>query len=487
MMAKNALFLIVFFILAVLVYYSSLHLPYYADDFQYVFTNPTQARFNDFFHPNPINTFYRPVQTMVLASIQSVWGWDTFVLRLLHLALHAGIATLIFRALKLWNIDVRIAFFGACYFLISQMNGAAVLGNDTVSQLLSTFFLLCTLWQFYLFKCKGRQRWRFILSNITFFLALLSKETSAALIVAIVLLSIVLSSRPRSLLRILVELTPFVVSCILYWLLRSSAGAEIPQFGDDHYRFSIGINVLVNFGLLVVQAFTPVSSVSVANLFYDKNYSLLIAIGLLSFLVGALVVYGLVKSPHRRLILTLCVLTVLSWIPVIFLGRVSEQYIYNSAAFVAVFFAIAVQYYWSQGRAILKFVIPVLALACVLNVYGIFQKADIMHRQGDNAMVLFKQVVNVGKTAPANAVVYLVQPQEKRFYYSLYVIQGFTVISWSEHLLQHAASRPDLRFFIVEEDEYMRLRRNPYDVAYTYDPATWKVYPLNNPDTARLP
>src|SRR5688572_6989976 len=117
MRSKHVVVFLLLLIVAGGLYFSGLHLPYYADDFQYVYVDPQSAALHDFADANQANPFYRPLQTMLLALIQVAWGWDTTPIRILHLLLHACVALLIFRALRSWNVALPVAFFGAVYFL----------------------------------------------------------------------------------------------------------------------------------------------------------------------------------------------------------------------------------------------------------------------------------------------------------------------------------------------------------------------------------
>src|SRR4051812_10229850 len=139
-MLKRVLLFAGLFILALLVYRNGLHIPYYADDYQRVFTNPKEAAAQAFTEANYSDHSYRPLETAALGLIQNIWGWDTFPFRLLNLFFHAAGAFLVFHALRYWKVNIWSAFAAAIFVIVSQAGAAAVLGNDTESQITGAFF-----------------------------------------------------------------------------------------------------------------------------------------------------------------------------------------------------------------------------------------------------------------------------------------------------------------------------------------------------------
>jgi len=94
-----ALSLIVLF-----VYLPQLPIPYYEDDFAFVFNSPSSKVSDFFFHNAAHNRFYRPIEASLLAIIQTYFGTNTWPIHITQIAMHILLCLLIFLSM------VRLGF-----------------------------------------------------------------------------------------------------------------------------------------------------------------------------------------------------------------------------------------------------------------------------------------------------------------------------------------------------------------------------------------
>src|SRR5260221_2755127 len=129
-----------------LVYERGLWIPYFADDFQFIF-GPSHLRIIDFILlKNPSNRFYRPLEAITLGAIQAHWGTSTLPVHLLALVLHGGLCGLVFLAVRREGFGDRAAALGCLVMAVCQANVLAVASVDTLSQIGATLFGCTTLW-----------------------------------------------------------------------------------------------------------------------------------------------------------------------------------------------------------------------------------------------------------------------------------------------------------------------------------------------------
>jgi hypothetical protein len=485
---KGILLFIGFYLLAVLVYQAALDAPYYADDYQLVFTNPREAIFRDFFHPNPTNQFYRPLQTMTLGTIQLLWGWETLPIRLVNLFFHVAGAFLVFRALRYWKINVWCSAAGAVFMIVSQMSVGAVAGNDTMSQVSGAFFMALSLWWLYrYFEDEQKQHWRYAGSVIALFLALVSKETSVGVVFSAGFLLLAMSEQKdwsSRIKRALLYGFPFVVVSITYWLLRLNASAVLPEGGESTYGFHFGLNIPKNIGMLAFQSFLPFSSVELLRAIHESDFVAVVLIVLCTIIFAGVILYALWKTPRRRIVKGLCALAFFSWFAFLFLALIGELYAYNTIPYIAALVGIAAEYYWNSLRQRGSFnrlaFATCFAAVLLTNAISVNSKANLMREMGERAEILFPQIIERAKQVPPNHWLYMVNPKDSSFEYSLYSIHGFRVSTCMDSLVRYYSGRPDIGYRGSNAKECYAFSQTYPGIAFTYDPGTMLIYPLKD-------
>ncbi len=478
-------------IIAVLlgIYHHALRIPYFGDDFQWYFPHPAAMLFGNFLHHAPDNEWYRPLQSTVLSAIQLLWGSDTLPIRIWQLLLQFAAALIIYRALRYWKISAPSAIVAALYFSVMQAATFAVICNDTMSQMMGSLFGILTLWILY----RGMERvrlgerfpsWRIIISVITFFLALASKETSAGLCLGVFALLWFMEPSKESFARRLggvsTRIVPFILIGVLYVIMRTTAGSVMPSYGGESvYQIHLGLNIFKNLALFIFQGVLPFSSAAVMHTIYDRNIGSLAIMLLVTCLLGVAWFYGIWKSPKRRLALYVLGMAVFSVIPAIFLNHVSEVYLYNALPYLAVTFGIAVDYFWELAPKASKISFALLLVVVfVTNAIGAIQKTAALAEESDRAQVLMAQMYPIISKLPQDGRLYLVNPVAHAFDYSVFAMKGFEPVMYADPWVLRHTQRPDVEYFVLDSVAYQDSARVHPGFAYTMNMATLRIKPF---------
>ncbi len=473
-------------VIGIIAYRHGWHIPYYADDYQRMFAEPQKEIFAGFVKANFRDEFYRPLETMVLAAIQTIWGWDTFPVRIVSFCFHLSLAAFIYYVLRQLGLKQLSAGCGAIFVMLSQVAAGGVLGNDTQSQVTSGLFAAISVWYAYGYYFHASKKSAVTISLIAYFLALISKETSVGVSLSIAFILWTSLSRIRSLSlrlrRFLISIAPFLGVFFIYWLLRLNAGAIAPSISTSGYTFGLGLNVVRNIFLFTGQSILPVSSFAFMKGLYGKDAFVLASLAIVTIVFLFIVYRGLRRSSHRRVIIGLIVCTICSWFPAVFLNHVGELYLYNTVPFVAALIAFSFEAYLPErGQAISAITAAVVGIYCVAsvtNAMGIDDKARSMKIAGDRAEVFLPQLFALAPAVPHGYTMFLVNPPGKEFEYSIFAIKRFRVSTYTRDIVRFVIHRPDLEIDVEDSADAYQLIKTIPGVLYTYDTLTQRIYKL---------
>ena len=196
------------------------------DDRLSIVENPLIKSFQEFplifkegyFHDQ---SYYRPMVSLSFMIEYQVHGLDAFYYNLDNLMLHIINALLVFLLISMLTKSETIGFGVGLLFVMHPIQWEAVCNIQGRSMLLSAFFVLIS---FILFlKYLGNYRWSYlVLVLITFFLGLLSKESTVIFpLVLIVFLSIDETFSWKERLKIV---SPLVIVILGYLIVRKVVG-----------------------------------------------------------------------------------------------------------------------------------------------------------------------------------------------------------------------------------------------------------------------
>lgn len=453
------LYLIILLAIGYLLYSNSIGIPYFADDYQLILDSSTSPLYY-FYNDIPINHFYRPIQAAFLLLVQKNCGLDTSYIQITQVFLHILLSFFVYIYLKKFKYSTLQAILGSLYMLIAQTSVSPVAGNDTFSQVICAFFGYIALFLLVSsYHNDGKKRTFIAFSLLFFTLSLFSKESGISFLLMSILIIFAFNYSPLRLKKIFYSSLPFVIITIVYFLIRSSITAFQPEFGtSSRYQFNIGLNVIINSVLLLVNVFVPSSSVALFSNFQTRNVLDLIAPGLF-FLIFILVVgYGIWDYyKDKKTILFLFLLLMTSFFPVMFMGKVSEQFTYNGLPLTAIVFGV------SFGHLFKKYELKKLAFALLLifttilsvsHIYSTRTKIDYMMYNGNIATKMFNQIVTKINNVPPNGNLYLVNSNSQEVEYSVFLIKEFNYLIDGEHMFNRVSHRNDFTAQIIPFNKF---------------------------------
>lgn len=205
-----------FFLVSFGIYFVSLDFFFLVntDDSAYIFRNPylqplslanTAAIFSNLHFGD-----YLPINLLSYSWDFTWFKFNPYGYRLTQVALHSLNACLLFAVLKLLGVSERARWFSALIFIAHPLQVESVVWVSERKNLLSSFFLLFSLW-FYLRYTTSFRKSCYYLSLLSFSLALMSKSISVMLPLVFVLLDFLVLKRKKA----FMEKVPFFFLSIL--------------------------------------------------------------------------------------------------------------------------------------------------------------------------------------------------------------------------------------------------------------------------------
>ncbi|HWE51155.1 MAG TPA: hypothetical protein VG273_15290 [Bryobacteraceae bacterium] len=448
---------------ALLLYFPYLNAGYFSDDFLFYYNSPPAHLYSYFSSTGAVAHAYRPLEAIVLTIIQERFAFQTWPIHALAVsALMILCALVIAAAARLGYSPAEGALAGALV-LVTQVGPPAVLGNDTLSQAMSSLlgfssvFLFCSAF----FKGSLERRphlstGRFWLSVLCFTASLFFKET--ALGFSLILCAIAYAATPRQnrltarIAAAVTRLIPFGLAGIVYLAARIHAGGE---FGSEAggYKMRAGSNVIQNLALFAAGAVSPVSSVSVTRAGQTGGTTMQAIAVAVILLIAAAIVWGIVATPRKQLVLWLLGCSLAALFPAFLLPHVSELYFFNAVPFAGLLFGLALGSLWKRNVAAKAAAIACVALLIGGQTFACIQKSSLMRENGRRASALVSGLAPRIRSMPDGGHIFLVQPPGARLKYSVYLLEGFDVLEFGASRLGDIFGRPDVEVSIVEDQQ----------------------------------
>jgi len=183
---KKLIIFCLFIVLSLSIYSNSLFNGFVWDDHFLIEDNPYIKNFNhildfftkDFWKNTPVDFssgFYRPLVLISFTIDYKIWDLNPFGFHLINLAIHLLNSLLLFCLIKSISNDYFLSLLGSIFFCVHPIQTEVVNAVSNRGDLLATFFILLTILFYLKFSLKGRISF-YILSIISLFFALLSKE-----------------------------------------------------------------------------------------------------------------------------------------------------------------------------------------------------------------------------------------------------------------------------------------------------------------------
>lgn len=386
------LFLMLYLIIIVFVFFgASINNFFVADDFTWLKwaanTTPDDI-FGSFI--NASGFFYRPFDKLIMFVLYAFFafkpqGYHVFML-MLHALTGIGIYLL---SLKIFK-NKALSFISSFIFLFLPIHAENLYWISTISNNLSTLFIVFGLLSFYRFRNKGSII-SYILSLILFSLALFSYEASIVFILLVVLFDMFLL-KVKINIKALVAYAPYVLVILGYLLLRGSSGALGPN-GDYSYNFLHLIpNVIGNFfgylfGSIFGESVFPYYLLSRA--FFAENIFMFVVVIILLFVILAWLIlkqksklFNLIKSNEIRIFIFGLLFFFVSNITFLGLGNISERYVYLPSIGFIISFILVIKYFVNKIGNYLNIDKNKLMMG-VLLLLSVFYYKELMHSNNE--------------------------------------------------------------------------------------------------------
>jgi hypothetical protein len=451
----------------VIAYWPGLRVPYFGDDFRYIFQG-WPLRWGYFFtHRDGDPHGFRPLQNLLLAAIQSRAGWETWPIHAIALLLHICLCGLVFVAARRLRLSLMQAGVAAVFAMLWQFSVSAVVGCARFSQLESTLFgsaSMLALLSVGQAATGGRRVALRAVSILCYLIAAFSKETSGGFLLVIILY-LVWTERSSGLRwagRTALLVAPYLAVEAVYFALRIHTGATPPSA-----MYSLGTRLIRNLGLIGASIATPVSSVIMATAVHRRSLPVLCAIVALSGLTVALVMVGIRKSGRKRLAMVLLILAVVALAPVIPVRQVSELYMYGAMPFLAVLFGLGIGALL-EDRRWRALVSAFFAFWVALNAQAVYSKAEMMDLNGRRAMAMLDVIRRSLPDVPQNGRILLAYSPAASDY-SIFLVNGFGVLIVGTSFIGPLLGRPDVDVELVPPVQVRALAADRHSVVFTFE------------------
>ncbi len=451
-------------IVALMLYFPFVGIPYFADDFIYRMTDPRAGLYRYFLDSRDMAGFYRPLQMTWCAAHQLLFGDDTSFMQAGQAALHGLVAGGLLVALRRGGLSWGPALLAALWFVSHPVCVSGVLGNDTCGQIASTFFGFVAIALAYRHAAScGGQTERGVAGAplwcaLALVLSLLSKESGLSHVGIVVLVGLYWAWRGgRPAARRLLPLgVASGVVLVGYFVWRSFAAPPHTNWGGDgEYDLRLGLNILANEGLLFGAGLLPWSTADVYLGFRAGAVKPLMMAAVVAAVWGAFLVWGLVRARAGRAVLGLVVLAVCAGVPMVLMNHVSELHSYNLLPFLALLVALAVRSALAHPRPWARVVTAaVLVLVLSTDVWATVRKGRQMQRVGVAVGQMLPQVVAHARKAPRDGRLLLVnQPRGRDLTYSVFLTRDFDGLAPAADWVRRLANRPDVDVRIMRSQE----------------------------------
>jgi hypothetical protein len=454
------------FCASLVLYWPGLRGGYFSDDLLFFFYSPPAHWWSYFATRGAAAQAYRPLEAIILTSIQQHFRFNTVPIHLLSLAAHAGLACAVIGAARRLRLRAAETALACAFMLLAQVAAPAVLGNDTLSQSASA---LLGVWSALLLAVGWLEnkktpahgiRLKWLLGSAGLYGAsLFFKETALGyLAVALLLIAgIALGERAwAGRLKIAIALAlPYFGLTLLYFVARLHAGGATTQSGS--YRIHFGLNIVRNLAEFGLAAFGPVSTVNGAVALATRSIPDLAFEALGWMLVAAVLTSGIWVSRRTALCAGLLLLAVASLFPAYLLTHVSELYLYNAIPLLALVFGIAFGSIWyldARGK------VAVLVSAGLLMAGEIFadrQKTELMASNGRSAALIYAGLQPYLQASPPDGEIVLVNPPDRAPEYSVFLLKGFDVVDLGNLRIGPIFGRPDVRVEVMDQSQIAGL------------------------------
>ena len=279
---------------AFFVFSGALHYGFVWDDRELLFTgeavNSSPAWKRIFL--SSTDRLYRPARTISFACDHSTGSGAAFTYHLTNLLLHALTSILVFMLVFELSSSIYPSLFSALLFAVHPLHAEVVCWiSGGRADLLSAFFGLIAL--FYYIRSRGANKYSFVyflLSLISFCVALLSKENAVIIPLLILCYALLEKSSRRAGRRVIAVIPYFFILAAYIWLRFSVFGETRQMFG--YHGGSLRSTLLTMstvWSSYIRDIFMPTHLCPVYTVSIQQSFSTLVIFGIV-FIIAASIV-----------------------------------------------------------------------------------------------------------------------------------------------------------------------------------------------------
>jgi len=277
---KKAAFLI--FIITFAIYFNTLNRFFISDDFGYLrFLTEGNIRGLIYDHlPFKGGFFVRPIGALLWWSDYSLWRLNTIGYHVTNTIIHSLNSLLVALIAFLILKDKPVSLFSGILFSLHPIHSEAVTWLSIRFDLLCTLFYLLTLFTFGLYTAQTRKWYVYLVSIISYPLALFSKEMAISLPAVLILYDFI-STRKLKLKLYL----PYILITLFYLIWRIAVIGDIGGYRDPSGQplffrdFSL-MSLLKSIGYYLPLRLSFALNKEVFSVFYYRLFILLLMIGM---------------------------------------------------------------------------------------------------------------------------------------------------------------------------------------------------------------
>jgi hypothetical protein len=417
--------------------------------------------FHIFLDKNEVSYAYRPLEKLFLLTVQRSFDYDTTAIHITQMTLHFLFSLLFFLWLRKDGFSIGTSIFVFLYLLFSQAATHAIASNDTFSQIISTLFGYLSIF-FYLQFVNGKTKLLFLYfsSVLCFLFSLLGKEIGLSFFPLLILISINIICKNFSIYKyklpkVFLQLLPFFIITLLYFVIRKYINLDAATFGNDRYNMSLGLNISINFIQAFILSLIPFSSVDLYQSIQNKSFVFLLICGFFICIYTVIILVPLFNKENRLRLVKSSIFLPVSLFPVIILNHISELYVYNMLPIMAYLLALSIESIFSRKYRVLSaMLILFLITGLLINSIAVRSKVNAMKINGDITQQMLQEIKPYLRENPSIDTLVLVnKPYNQKNEYSIFKRSGFRLFEDGEVIFKKISDRRDLKVKIIKMNE----------------------------------
>jgi hypothetical protein len=447
----------------------------YYDDFCMYFEHPGRQIYSLFFEPNETNAFYRPITTALYCAVQLATGDKVFLIHLLNLLLHVSLGVLVFFGAQKCGCGKRVAWIAAVFFSISQINGFALLSNDTFSQLLVALFGYASVFFGFVYVYGPQAAARpapvspfYYLTIVAYGLGLFSKEAGLSFLLCHSVLAIVSIrlTKGKTFGSAVTLMVPLGVVTVAYLIVYFSVATIQPRIGEDTYSFQIGPGIIKNALMLLIASLHAGSIAALFEHIGMHDWAGIVGALLPTVLFIGFLVFFFFRGGNKKKILLLLLLTLLATVPIVAIRHVSELYVYNLMPLMSLTVAIILE---DAIKALKRFkqttvmltIVPVIVIFVFLHIQAIYHNTASMYAVVARSKSTTQRIIPLAQHLKPGDSLSLICGRNCRVPYSIFSLSAGIALEDVAIRMQWHTQR-GVVIVVADSVESIGLKSNPH-------------------------